>query len=59
MDAVAVTQGLADRRLLVGLSTAKALAAAHEKLLIPVDHLHGHVAANFLEPEPLEPPCSA
>jgi N6-L-threonylcarbamoyladenine synthase len=24
--------------------------------LIPVDHLQGHVAANFLEPEPLEPP---
>src|SRR5262249_37198623 len=40
----------------VGLSTAKALAAAHRKPLIPVDHLHGHVAANFLEPDPLEPP---
>jgi N6-L-threonylcarbamoyladenine synthase len=24
--------------------------------LIPVDHLHGHVAANLLEPDPLEPP---
>jgi N6-L-threonylcarbamoyladenine synthase len=38
------------------LSTAKALAAAQHKPLIPVDHLHGHVAANFLEPDPLEPP---
>ena len=42
--------------LLVGLSTAKALAAAHRKPLIPVDHLHGHVAANFLGPKPLDPP---
>ena len=23
---------------------------------VAVDHLHGHVAANFLEPDPLEPP---
>jgi N6-L-threonylcarbamoyladenine synthase len=38
------------------LSTAKALAAAQRKPLIPVDHLHGHVAANFLEPDPLDPP---
>jgi N6-L-threonylcarbamoyladenine synthase len=42
--------------LLVGLSTAKALAAAHRLPLTPVDHMQGHVAANFLEPEPLEPP---
>ena len=42
--------------LLVGLSSAKALAAAHRKPLIPVDHLEGHVAANFLEPDSLEPP---
>ena len=56
-DAVAVTQGPGlIGALLVGLSTAKALAAAHRKPLIPVDHLHGHVAANFLEPEPLDPP---
>ena len=42
--------------LLVGLSTAKALAAAARLPFTAVDHLHGHVAANFLEPEPLEPP---
>jgi N6-L-threonylcarbamoyladenine synthase len=42
--------------LLIGLSTAKALAAAARLPFVPVDHLHGHVAANFLEPEPLEPP---
>jgi len=57
VDAIAVTQGPGlIGALLVGLSTAKALAAAHRKPLIPVDHLHGHVAANFLEPDPLEPP---
>jgi len=57
VDAVAVTQGPGlIGALLVGLSTAKALAAAQRKPLIPVDHLRGHVAANFLEPDPLEPP---
>jgi N6-L-threonylcarbamoyladenine synthase len=57
VEAVAVTThpGLIGA-LLVGLSTAKALAAARRLPLIPVDHLQGHVAANFLEPEPLEPP---
>jgi tRNA N6-adenosine threonylcarbamoyltransferase len=57
VDQVAVTQGPGlIGALLVGLSTAKALAAAERKPLIPVDHLHGHVAANFLEPDPLDPP---
>ncbi|HEX3292477.1 MAG TPA: tRNA (adenosine(37)-N6)-threonylcarbamoyltransferase complex transferase subunit TsaD [Solirubrobacterales bacterium] len=57
VDQVAVTQGPGlIGALLVGLSTAKALAAAHRKPLIPVDHLDGHVAANYLEPDPLEPP---
>ena len=42
--------------LLVGLSTAKALAAAARLPFVAVDHLHGHVAANFLEPAPLDPP---
>jgi N6-L-threonylcarbamoyladenine synthase len=57
VDQVAVTQGPGlIGALLVGLSTAKALAAAHRKPLVPVDHLHGHVAANFLEPDPLQPP---
>jgi N6-L-threonylcarbamoyladenine synthase len=57
VDQVAVTQGPGlIGALLVGLSTAKALAASHRKPLVPVDHLHGHVAANYLEPDPLEPP---
>jgi N6-L-threonylcarbamoyladenine synthase len=57
LDALAVTRGPGlIGALLVGVTTAKALAAATHKPLIGVDHLHGHVAANFLEPEPLEPP---
>jgi N6-L-threonylcarbamoyladenine synthase len=57
VDQVAITQGPGlIGALLVGLSTAKALAASHRKPLIPVDHIHGHVAANYLEPDPLEPP---
>jgi N6-L-threonylcarbamoyladenine synthase len=42
--------------LLVGLSAAKALAWARRIPLVPVDHLHGHVASLYLEPQPLEPP---
>jgi N6-L-threonylcarbamoyladenine synthase len=46
---VAATQGPGlVGALLVGLSTAKALAAARELPFAPVDHLQGHVAANFL-----------
>jgi len=57
IDAVAVTAGPGlIGALLVGVSSAKALAAARRLPLVPVDHLHGHVAANFLEPEPLAPP---
>ena len=37
--------------LLVGLCTAKALAAARELPFAAVDHLQGHVAANFLRTE--------
>ncbi|HEU0317309.1 MAG TPA: tRNA (adenosine(37)-N6)-threonylcarbamoyltransferase complex transferase subunit TsaD [Solirubrobacteraceae bacterium] len=42
--------------LLVGLSTAKGLAAARRLPFAPVDHLDGHVAANFLQPAPAEVP---
>jgi N6-L-threonylcarbamoyladenine synthase len=42
--------------LLVGVSSAKALAAARRLPLVPVDHLHGHVVASTLGPEPIEPP---
>jgi len=57
VEAVAVTAGPGlIGALLVGVSTAKAIAAPRRLPLIPVDHLQGHVAANFLEPGPLEPP---
>ncbi|MFL5833271.1 MAG: tRNA (adenosine(37)-N6)-threonylcarbamoyltransferase complex transferase subunit TsaD [Solirubrobacterales bacterium] len=57
IEAVAATAGPGlIGALLVGISTAKGIAAARRLPLIPVDHLQGHVAANFLEPEPLEPP---
>ncbi len=45
--------------LLIGVSTAKALAASARKPLIPVDHLLGHIAAAYLDPEPAEPPLLA
>jgi tRNA N6-adenosine threonylcarbamoyltransferase len=57
VDLVAVTQGPGlIGALLVGLSAAKALAWARGLPLVPVNHLHGHVASLYLEPEPLEPP---
>jgi N6-L-threonylcarbamoyladenine synthase len=42
--------------LLVGVAAAKAIAWARRLPLAPVDHLHGHVASLYLEPEPLQPP---
>jgi N6-L-threonylcarbamoyladenine synthase len=57
LELIAVTRGPGlVGALLVGLASAKALAAAHALPLAPVDHLHGHVAANFLAPDPFEPP---
>jgi N6-L-threonylcarbamoyladenine synthase len=57
LDSVAVTQGPGlVGALLIGLTTAKGIAAGRGLPLIPVDHLQGHVAANFLGPDPLEPP---
>lgn len=57
VDAIAVTHGPGlVGTLLVGLSAAKALAYATDKPLIGVNHLHGHIAANFLADEPPEFP---
>ncbi len=56
-ELIAVTQGPGlIGALLVGVATAKGLAAARRLPLAPVDHLQGHVAANFLAPDPIEPP---
>jgi N6-L-threonylcarbamoyladenine synthase len=57
IDRVGVTRGPGlVGALLVGLSTAKALAWARGIPLVPVDHLHAHVASLYLAPDPLEPP---
>src|SRR5579859_5543420 len=57
VELVAVTSGPGlIGALLVGLSAAKALAWGRGLPLVPVDHLHGHVASLYLEPEPVEPP---
>jgi len=57
VEAVAVTTrpGLIGA-LLVGVSAAKALAWSRRLPLIPVDHLHGHVASLYLRPLDLQPP---
>jgi N6-L-threonylcarbamoyladenine synthase len=57
IERIAVTQGPGlVGALLVGISAAKALAWARRLPLVPVDHLEGHVASLYLEPDPLEPP---
>jgi N6-L-threonylcarbamoyladenine synthase len=57
VERVAVTQGPGlVGALLVGISAAKALAWARGVPLVPVDHLEGHIASLYLEPEPFEPP---
>jgi N6-L-threonylcarbamoyladenine synthase len=57
VELVAVTQGPGlVGALLVGVATAKGIAAARRLPLAPVDHLQGHVAANFLAPGAMAPP---
>ncbi|MGM9627740.1 MAG: tRNA (adenosine(37)-N6)-threonylcarbamoyltransferase complex transferase subunit TsaD [Faecousia sp.] len=57
IDAVAVTYapGLIGA-VLVGVNFAKAAALAMQKPLIPVHHIRGHIAANYLAYPELEPP---
>jgi N6-L-threonylcarbamoyladenine synthase len=56
-EMVAVTRGPGlIGALLVGVSSAKALAAARGLPLAPVDHLAGHVLASTLGERPIEPP---
>ena len=57
VDAVAVTYGPGlVGALLIGVSAAKALAYAADKPLIPVNHIEGHVSANYVAHPDLEPP---
>lgn len=60
IDAIAVTYrpGLVGA-LLVGVNFAKSLAYASHKPLIAVNHIRGHVAANYLAHENLTPPFLA
>lgn len=57
VDGIAVTYapGLIGA-LLVGVNYAKGLAFALDKPLIPVHHIRGHIAANYLAHAKLEPP---
>jgi N6-L-threonylcarbamoyladenine synthase len=63
LDAVAVTYGPGlIGSLLVGVNVAKAIAVAHELPLVGVNHIEGHIYANWLsdapagDPLPAEPP---
>ncbi len=57
VELVAVTTGPGlIGALLVGVAASKAIAWARRLPLAPVDHLHGHVASLYLQPDPLEPP---
>ncbi|HEX3256212.1 MAG TPA: tRNA (adenosine(37)-N6)-threonylcarbamoyltransferase complex transferase subunit TsaD [Gaiellaceae bacterium] len=57
VDRVAVTRGPGlIGALLIGISAAKAIAWSRRLPLVPVDHLHGHVASLFLQPQDFEPP---
>lgn len=57
IDAIAVTYapGLIGA-LLVGVSYAKGLAFAKNKPLVPVHHIAGHIAANYISRPELKPP---
>ena len=57
VERVAVTQGPGlIGALLIGVSAAKALAWSRRLTLVPVNHLHGHVASLFTAPDPLQTP---
>jgi N6-L-threonylcarbamoyladenine synthase len=57
VDLVGVTAGPGlIGALLVGVAAAKAIAWARRLPLAPVDHLQGHVASLYLQPNPVEPP---
>lgn len=57
IDAIAVTYGPGlIGSLLVGVETAKTLSYVWQKPLIPVNHLFGHIYANWLQTENTNPP---
>lgn len=57
IDLIAVTNGPGlIGALLVAVNFAKSLAFANNIPLVPVDHIKGHVAGNYLTHKTLEPP---
>ncbi len=57
IDVIAVTKGPGlVGALLVGVSEAKALAYALNKPLVGVNHIEGHIAANYITHKELKPP---
>ena len=60
ITAVAVTYGPGlVGALLVGVAEAKAIAFAKNKPLVGVHHIEGHICANYIEHQDLEPPFAA
>ncbi len=57
IDLIGVTKGPGlVGALLIGLSTAKALAYALDKPIVGVNHMEGHICANYIEHKDLKPP---
>lgn len=57
IDAIGVTYGPGlVGALLVGLQFAKGLAFASKKLLVGVNHIEGHICANYIQHKDLKPP---
>lgn len=57
IDVIAVTYGAGLLgALMVGVSFAKGLAFAHNKPLIAVNHIRGHICGNYIEHNTLQPP---
>ncbi len=60
LDLIGVTYGPGlVGALLIGVAAAKAMAYACDIPLVGVNHMHGHIAANYLEHHDLEPPFMA
>ena len=56
IDLIAVTTGPGlITSLFVGVESAKALAYAWQKPLMPINHLQGHIAVNFINDKPIFP----
>lgn len=60
VDLIGVTNGPGlIGAVVIGVAAAKALSFARDIPLVGVNHMHGHVSANYLQYEDLEPPFMA